>query len=672
MEAKRLVPELGSIQDKIVAKRFDDALTDLAQMLEAEPENPDALYMSAVCNRYKRDFDATLELLSRLKAVAPEHGRAHQEEGHAYRDMGKPDEALRAYALACRFNPALEASWRGQYEILARKGRSEQALQARAQLEALKSLPRALVAVLDLIAQGKLLKAEEICRQFLRKVPHHVEGMRLLADIGMRLGVLDDAEFLLESALRFEPDNVRVRIDYIQSLRKRQKFQAALEQAKLLLDKSPGNPQFQSLYAIESMQTGDYETALSTFDEILESLPGDAVTLTSKGHAYKTCGRYDEAVDAYRSAITSAPYHGEAYYSLANLKVYSFGDDEVSRMHVQEDSDNLSFMDRVYLDFALGKAYEDREDFEASFRYYARGNQLKKSRSRYDATRMSEDLAAQREACTAELFERRSGTGHAAADPVFIVGLPRAGSTLLEQILSSHSQVDGTLELPNILSLSQRLRRRSREGEAPPYPAILGELSDEELDEFGRQFIDDTRIHRQDAPFFIDKMPNNFRHIGLIHLILPNARIIDARRHPMSCCFSGFKQLFAEGQEFTYDLADVGRYYCDYVALMDHWEAVLPGKVLRVEYEDVVSDVRGQVERMLAFCGLPFEEACVYFHETKRSVRTPSSEQVRQPIYAHGLEQWRHFEPWLDPLKSALGPVLDRYPIPERAPGAGS
>lgn len=672
MEAKRLVPDLDAIQKKIVAKQFDDALNDLTQLLEADPRNPDALYMSAVCSRYKQDFDTALEFVARLKTIAPEHGRAHQEEGHTYRDMARPDDALSAYARACRFNPALEASWRGQVDILTRQGRAEQAAQARAQLEAIKTLPRPLVAVLDLIAQGKLLKAEDICRQFLKKVPHHVEGMRLLADIGMRLGVLDDAEFLLESALKFQPDNIRVRIDYLQALRKRQKFAAALEESRRLLENSPRNPQFQSLFATVSMQMGDYETALATFDEILNVLPGDAVTLTSKGHAYKTCGQYEEAVAAYRSAIDSTPNHGEAYYSLANLKVYSFEDDEISRMRAQEDSENLSLMDRVYLNFALGKACEDEQDFETSFRYYARGNSLKKSQSTYDATRMSEDLAAQHEACTAELFQDRAGAGHDAPDPIFIVGLPRAGSTLLEQILSSHSQVDGTLELPNILSLSQQLRRRSREGDAKPYPSILNELSDDELLAFGQAFIEDTRIHRQDAPFFIDKMPNNFRHIGLIHLILPNAKIIDARRHPMSCCFSGFKQLFAEGQEFTYDLADVGRYYRDYVDLMDHWERVLPGKVLRVQYEDVVKDVRAQVERMLDFCGLPFEDGCVSFYETKRSVRTPSSEQVRQPIYDQALEQWRHFEPWLDPLKSALGPVLDRYPIAEQELAAGS
>jgi tetratricopeptide (TPR) repeat protein len=659
VDTNRSLPDLGSIQEMVVAKRFDDALTDLAEIFRAEPDNPDALYMAAVCCRYTHDFKSALEHIGKLKTISPEHGRAHQEEGHTYRDMGHPDDALLAYSRACRFNPALTASWRGQLEILRRKGLDRQAAQVTAQIEALQALPRPLLAALDLIGQRKLIKAEDICRQFLRKVPHHVEGMRLLADIGVRLGVLEDAEFLL---------------------RKRQKFAAALEQARLLLATAPDNPQFKSLFAIESMQTGDYETALSTFDEILAQLPADPVTLTSKGHALKTCGDYEDAVEAYQAVIRSTPHHGEAYYSLANLKVYSFSDAEIEEMHAQESNSNLSHMDRVHLNFALGKAYEDRGDFATSFRYYEQGNRLKKLQTTYRAEQMTEDLKAQRDVCTAELFERRSGCGYEAPDPIFIVGLPRAGSTLLEQILSSHSQVDGTLELPNILSLSQRLRRRARQegttqypGEGTTqYPGILDELSDEELGAFGKEYIDDTRIHRQDAPFFIDKMPNNFRHIGLVHLILPNAKIIDARRHPMACCFSGYKQLFAEGQEFTYDLEDVGLYYRDYVDLMDHWDTVLPGKVLRVQYEDVVNDTVHEVRRILDYCGLPYEDACVNFHETKRSVRTPSSEQVRQPIYTSGLEQWRNYEAWLEPLKSALGPVLDRYPIPAATEGARS
>ncbi len=616
--------------------------------------------MSAVCRRYRREFAAALPKLARLKALAPENGRAHQEEGHAYRDMGRPGRALQAYSRACRFNPALVASWRGQLDILTRRGRVREAAQARAQLDYLQRLPQPLVMVLDLVSQGKLLKAEDLCRKFLQKAPHHVEAMRLLADIGIRFGVLADAEFLLESAHRLDPGNVRVHVDYIQALRKRQKSGQALEQAKRLLETSPDNPQFQSIYAIECMQTGDYEEALSRFDRVLEQIPGDPVTLTSKGHAFKTHGQYDKAVASYRAALESHPRHGEAWYSLSNLKVYSFGDRELKRMHAQARNDDLPHADRVHLSFALGKAYEDRNDFESSFRYYEQGNRSKKTTSTYDADKMTEELRAQRRVCTAEMLSRGTRAGHSAGDPIFVAGLPRAGSTLLEQILSSHSRVDGTLELPNILSLSQQLRRRGRSGTEPGYPEILAALSDQELHAFGRQYIDDTRIHRQSAPFFVDKMPNNFRHIGLIHLILPNAKIIDARRHPMACGFSGYKQLFAEGQQFTYDLADLGQYYRDYVELMDHWDAVLPGKVLRVQYEDVVGGLESQVRRILDHCALDFEPDCLSFYRTDRAVRTPSSEQVRQPIFESGLDYWRNYEPWLDPLKDALGEDVRR------------
>ena len=653
--------DLSSVQKMIVAKRFDEALRILDPILEAAPENPEALYMGAVCRRYQGEHQAALAVIDDLKKLSPEHGRAYQEEGHNYRDVGRPKDALLAYARACRFNPALEASWRGQLDILASEGRHAEAKQVQAQLDRLGLLPKPLVAVTDLIAQGRILQAEDICRQFLRKVPHHVEGMRLLADIGMRLGVLDDAEFLLESAGKLEPENIQVRIDYIQVLRKRQKFERAREEAQQLLQRSPENPQFLSLFAIENMQTGDYDTALEVFDQVLAKVPGDPGTLTSKGHALKTRGDYDAAVEAYRSALASHPGHGEAYYSLANLKVYSFSDAEVAAMEAQVDESNdLPHMDRIYLHFALGKAYEDQREYEKSFLCYARGNQLKKAQSRYDADQMTADLEAQREVCTADFFAAREGCGEVAPDPVFILGLPRAGSTLLEQILSSHSQVDGTLELPNILSLSQRLRRAGRGQDNVPYPQNLADLSRDDCSEFGAEFLRDTRIHRQGAPFFIDKMPNNFRHIGLIKLILPNAKIIDARRHPMACCFSGYKQLFAEGQEFTYSLEDIGQYYRDYVQLMDHWDEVLPGFVLRVTNEDIVADLETQVRRILEFCNLPFEEACLEFHRTKRNIRTPSSEQVRQPVNRSGLDYWRNYEPWLGPLKERLGTDIRR------------
>lgn len=658
---------LATAKQNITAKRFDEALSVLLPALEAEPANVEVLYLAAVSRRYLGDNERALAMLDQLTDLQPEHGRAYQEVGHNHRDLQRYDDALQAYRSATRFNPALAASWRSQLAILERQGREPEASQVHVQLGWLQSLPKPLVAVLDLTAQGQLLKAETLCRKFLKAVPDQVDGIRMLADIGQRLGVLDDAEFLLESATKLEPENISVRIDYVQVLRKRQKFSSALEQARQLVSRSPDNPQFLSLYAIESMQTGDYDEALRTFDEVLEKVPGDPGTLTSKGHALKTRGDYNAAVESYRAAIRSAPEHGEAYHALANLKVYTFSEEEIADMEMAVQSGKTSFMDRVYLNFALGKAYEGDGDHENSFGFYERGNRLKKSQSRYDADQMTADLEAPAAVCTAEFFAERADHGADSPDPIFIVGLPRAGSTLLEQILSSHSQVDGTLELPNILALSQKLRRDGRAADASPYPNNLAELTPEQCREFGETYIRDTRIHRQDAPFFIDKMPNNFRHIGLIKLILPNAKIIDARRHPMACGFSGFKQLFAEGQEFTYSLEDVGQYYRDYVRLMDHWDLALPGHVLRVSHEAVVDDLERQVRRLLDFCGLPFEPACLEFYRTERNIRTPSSEQVRQPINRSGLDIWRHYEPWLEPLKHALGPALRRtYAIDDR------
>jgi hypothetical protein len=319
-----------------------------------------------------------------------------------------------------------------------------------------------------------------------------------------------------------------------------------------------------------------------------------------------------------------------------------------------EPPEELGPVSRTHIAFALGKAFEDEQDYARSFECYAQGNRLKRQQSNYDPDKMSEELMAQRLYFTRETLESRPNAGFPAPDPIFIVGLPRAGSTLLEQILSSHSQVDGTLELPNILSTAQKLKRHTRDSGGTPYPQLLQDLTDEQLESMGRQYIEDTRIHRQGAPFFIDKMPNNFRHIGLIKLILPNAKIIDARRHPMACCFSGFKQLFAEGQEFSYDLVDIGRYYNDYVELMAHWDSVSPDSILRVDYENVVADLETQVTRILKFCGLPFEAACLDYYNTERAVRTASSEQVRQPIYREGIEQWTHFKPFLTTLEETL------------------
>jgi len=667
--------DLRSIQELMASQQFDQALSQLRPLLDKQLDtSPDtalgndssgveALYMGAVCYRYKKDYRQAQTLLSRLLTVDPNNGRAHQEQGHLLMAEKQLVPALSAFVRACKINPALTASWQAQATLSSALGDRASADQAKAQLARLQTTPKHLIAATDLLSQGKLVKAENLCRQFLLKNPRHCEAMRLLADVGQRLGALDEAEFLLESAAVFEPANQQVRIDYIGVLRKRQRFAQALAEAKKLLDQAPENPQFQSVVAIELMQTGDYDAALLYFDKVLARLPNDPITLTSKGHALKTQGQYQRAVDAYKAALSARPQHGEAYYSLANLKTYQFSDAEIDRMHQQERGTEHTLMERVYLYFALGKAYEDRGEFGKSFDYYQQGNGLKRSSSGYDAEKMTTELLAQHQTCTAELFSSHKGHGNPAADPIFILGLPRAGSTMLEQILSSHSRVDGTLELPNILSMAQRLRRQGDRDGKKSYPELLTELSAEELQKLGEAFIAETQIHRKGAVFFIDKMPNNFRHIGLIKLILPNAKIIDARRHPMACCFSAYKQLFAEGQEFSYSLNDIGQYYTDYVNLMDHWDDVLPGEILRVHYEQVVEDLEGQVRRILDFCGLPFESACVSFHENKRSVRTASSEQVRQPIYRDGLEQWQNYSDNLSSLEGQLAEVIDRYPV---------
>ncbi|MFK7865433.1 MAG: sulfotransferase [Pseudohongiellaceae bacterium] len=655
--------DLEGVQKLIQGRQFSAALNELEQLLNKNSEDAEALYMQAVCLRYTQQYSAALDTIARLKALQPEHGRAHQEEGYNQRAIGNIPSALQAFERACFYNPALEASFKARIELINQQADRSRLPQIQTQLKQLQALPKPLVAVVDLISMGKLLKAEDLCRQFLKKLPHHIEAMRLLADIGMRLGILEDAEVLLKSANQLAPQDTRVHMDYIQVLQKRQQHAAAMKEATRLLEREPDNPQFQSIYAVQCMQSGDFNQALDKFDAILNTLPSDPITLTSKGHALKTKGDTDNAIQSYKDAIAAHPRHGEAFFSLANLKTYRFSDDEMEHMLQLQADPNLSFMEKVHVCFALGKAFEDQGEIPQSFAFYEKGNSMKKSQSKYNKEQVSQELDLQRQTVTKTLLESRCDWGHDSPAPIFVLGMPRAGSTLIEQILSSHSQVDGTLELPNVLSLSQKLRRQKVTGTTPGYPGILELLDQKDFSRFGQDFISDTRIHRQGAPYFIDKMPNNFRHIGLIKLMLPNAKIIDARRNPLDCCFSGFKQLFAEGQEFSYSLEDIGQYYKDYVRLMDHWDCVLPGFVLRVHNEDVIEDLDTQVKRMLDFCELPFEQACIDFHKTKRNVRTPSSEQVRRPVNRSGVDQWKKYEAHLAPLISTLGAELTELSI---------
>jgi tetratricopeptide (TPR) repeat protein len=642
--------------------RVAEASHAARQALAEEPGDADALYILAVCLRYERKYDDALQTLEALCAARPGYGRAYQERGHVHRAQDSKAAAIDAYEQAVAFNPALSASWKALGDLHAALGDRQAAERALAQHRRLAAQPRELVSVASFMHEGKLYKAETLCRAFLQRNPHHLEAMRLLAALGVKVHVLDDAEFLLESALEFAPDFLLARIDYVGVLHRRQKYGQALEQAQKVREADPGNPALEMLYANQCMAVGDYDTALTAYDALLARHPDNAELQLVRGHALKTTGRQPEAISAYRAAASARPGFGDAWWSLANLKTYRFSDDELEQMRALETRPGLPIADRYHLCFALGKALEDRQSYAGSFDAYRRGNELKRAELQYDPARMEHELRLQESVCDEALFAAHAGHGATATDPIFIVGLPRAGSTLLEQILACHSQVDGTLELPHVMAIAHRLDGRRRRDEEPRYPGVLRELNADRLRQLGEEYLRETRLYRRGAPRFTDKMPNNFRHIGLIHLALPGAKIIDARRHPLACCFSSFKQLFAEGQEFTYGLGEVGRYYRAYVSLMDHWDKVLPGRILRVQYENVVADLETEVRRLLDFCELEFEPACLEFHRSDRIVRTASSEQVRRPLFASGVDHWRNFEPWLGPLKEALGPTLCQQP----------
>jgi tetratricopeptide (TPR) repeat protein len=497
--------------------------------------------------------------------------------------------------------------------------------------------------------------------------------MRLLARIGLAQDVLDDAEALLEGALLLAPNHHGARLDYAQTLLKRHRYVRAREEAEKLLALDPDNLDYLSVAATAAVGLGETETALGLYETMLaKATPGTPLEADIRlwlGHALKTVGRAQDAIDSYRAAARARRDFGDAYWSLANLKRYVFSDDEIAAMTAAEAGEDVAAEDRWHLCFALGKAFEDRGEVAQAWDWYSRGNGLKRAESRYRPEIFETNTREQRRICAPAFFAARQDWGAPDPDPIFIVGLPRSGSTLIEQILASHSQVEGTQELAEIPAIALELQGRDPDLDHPRYPAILADMDAPAFAALGARYLAETRAYRGAAPRFVDKMPNNFRHIGLIHLMLPKAVIIDARREPMACCFSNFKQLFANGQEFTYSLEDIARYYRTYLDLMDHWTAALPGRILTVRHEDVVDDLEGSVRRLLEHCGLPFEEACLDFHKTSRSVRTPSSEQVRQPIFRDGLDQWRSFAPWLGPLEVALGDARERY---ERAPGAPS
>jgi tetratricopeptide (TPR) repeat protein len=524
-------------------------------------------------------------------------------------------------------------------------------VEAQPDLETAKRDPR-LLAAASALFENRIPEAEARLRAYLKERPADVAAIRMLAEVAARIGRYGDAETLLTRCLELAPGFAVARYHYAIVLHRQMKGIEALREVERLLTAEPQNPAYRNLKATILGSIGEYGASLELYAGVLEEFPKQPKVWMSYGHALKTAGQEAQSIEAYRRSSALSPGLGEVWWSLANLKTFRFTPDEINTLRTQLARRDLSSEDRFHFHFALGKALEDLGEFADSFHHYDAGNRLRREQLHYDPNVFSQYVERARTLFTREFFTARKGFGSAAPDPIFIVGLPRSGSTLLEQILASHSAVEGTMELSDVISLARELK--GLEG--------IAALDARECQALGERYLEQTRVQRKTAaPFFIDKMPNNFTHIGFIQLILPNAKIIDARRHPLACCLSGFKQHFARGQAFSYGLTDIGRYYRDYVDLMQHFDAVLPGRMHRVFYEDLIVDTESEIQRLLAYCGLPFEAQCLRFHENARAVRTASSQQVRQPLYREGIDQWRHFEAWLDPLKGILGSTLEAY-----------
>lgn len=533
---------------------------------------------------------------------------------------------------------------------------------ARPMIEAALRNPNLMAAAVAL-SENRLEDAEPILRGHLRNAPTDVAAIRMMAELAARVGRLKDSEALLRRALELTPDFGAARANLATVLYKQNRFPEALEHLNAVLAEGGDNPVQQNLKAAALGRIGGYAEAIALYQELTARFPDHAKLWMSYGHMLKTVGNQEESIAAYRRALAVEPTLGEVYWSLANLKTLSFSDDDVAAMEAALTVDGLSTEDSYHLHFALGKAMEERADHDTAFAHYAKANALRSAELHYDPQAVRKQVDRIITQCTAAFWDAHAGQGHDAPDPIFIIGMPRAGSTLIEQILASHSMVEGTMELPDIPAMALREGRERREGRDIDWIDALCGFSAQDAERLGAEFIERTRIQRKTAKhFFIDKLPNNWNYLPFIRRILPNAKIIDARRHPLDCCFSNYRQHFAKGQAFSYDLAHMGQYYADYVRVMAHFDVVASGYVYRVIHEELLENPEREIRGLLDFLGLPFEDNCLNFHENTRAVRTASSEQVRRPINRDGVDQWRPYAAHLEPLKRALGGLWETYP----------
>ena len=639
------------------------AIEQANEILIARPNYPPATLLLGKAQRAAGDSAAALHTLTALVDAQHRWAAAHYELALSLAENGQQPEAIAKLRRAVELKPDLPDAWRALGDLLMSAGDFAAADAAFANHIKHSTSDPNLMAAATALVENRIPEAEHALRAHLANHPTDVAALRMLAEVGARLGRYTDAEKILQHCLVLSPSFMGARHNYAIVLHRLNKSVEALQEVDRLLEADPRNTGFHNLKAVVLAKIGDYAESIELFAGVLKANPKQPKIWMSYAHSLSTVGREAESIDAYKRAIELLPTCGEAYWSLANLKTYRFSAAEIAAMRELLARTDLSNEDRYHFEFALGKALEDSKQYEESFQHYAQGNSLRRKDIRYQSEEVTGLVRRTRQYLTAEFFAARAEHGSQARDPIFVVGLPRSGSTLVEQILASHSQVEGTMELPNMIGIATQLGSRSARSDGPRYPQDMANLSAEECRAFGQQYIDETRIQRKrGTPFFIDKLPNNFMHIGLIQLILPRARIIDTRRHPMACSFSLFKQHFARGQNFSYDLEDIGYFYRDYVEIMAHYDAVLPGRVHRVIHEALLEDTEAQVRSLLNYCGLEFEEGCLRFYENERAVRTASAQQVRQPISRAGVDQWRHYEPWLKPLERILGPVLETYP----------
>ena len=601
----------------------------------------------------------SIATLERVTARARDFVDARVDLARAYRRAGRVGEAREQLRVVLEKTPRHHRAWLAYGDALVDLGQYEDARVAfeRARLTD-PQRPRIEAATAALIADDRK-KAEDLFREILREDPSHVAALCGLAATALAAGRAQDAERLLRHALRqsaYVPLAYRGLGPALVQLGHLAEADAVTRHLQKI---EPASPQTWVTTAAVQIRLMRHEEALEAYERA-SHLKSDEIGLRmSAGHVQKTLGKRSDSEASYKAALQLDPGLGEAYWSLADLKNYVFSDEEIEAMQQLLARDKRGRSNKAQLHFALGRAFEQREQYPEAFAHYAQGNALRRLDAPFDVARFERRCARIRAFFDARFFAVRASCGDPSHAPIFIVGLPRSGSTLIEQILASHSQVEGTMELPNILNIVGQFDDLAPDRDG--YPETVGRASPAQLTALGGRYLAETAPLRSGREHFTDKLPNNFSHVGLIHAILPRATVIDARRHPMDACFSTFKQHFAEGQTFSYDLEDLGRYYCCYLSLMDHWDEVLPGKVLHVQYEELVREPEANIRRLLEHCGLAFEPACLSFHATRRAVRTASAEQVRQPLYTSGVGHWRHFEKELEPLRRALGDCLGRF-----------